>query len=118
MSMASIEPERIPDRDGSGRFQKGRPYGRRRGSKNMTTKAVRDALMQAFNEVGGVDYLVGVARSDPRTFCMLLAKLIPHELKLGASDDGLPVVTIKDYTGLTQAQRAAVDAVRTRNGPT
>ena len=35
--------------------------------------------MQAFNEVGGVDWLVGLAKSDPRTFAMLLAKLIPHE---------------------------------------
>ena len=60
---------------------------------------VKAALLEAFDEVGGADYLVGVARSDPRTFCMLLAKLLPAELKLAGGDDGVPLVVIRDYTG-------------------
>ena len=40
-----------------------------------------------------------LAESDPRTFCMLLAKLIPHELKLEGSDDGVPLVVVRDFSG-------------------
>ena len=54
---------------------------------------------QAFDEVGGVDYLVEVGRSDPRTFCMLLARLLPAELKVGGAIDSVPLVVIKDFAG-------------------
>jgi len=30
---------------------------------------------------------------------MLLAKLIPNELKLEGGDDGVPLLVIRDYTG-------------------
>ncbi len=99
MAVAHIEIEQAPDRDARGRFEKGRPLGRPPGAKNKATTAVKDALMQAFEEAGGGTYLLAIARSDPRTFCMLLAKLIPHELKVAAAGDELPLVTVKDYTG-------------------
>jgi hypothetical protein len=100
MAMAEVEIESPSGRDGSGRFEKGcRPVGRKPGSQNKATMAVKDALLQAFDEVGGVDYLVQVAKSDPRTFCMLLAKLLPAELKVESGDDGVPLVVIRDYTG-------------------
>ena len=57
------------------------------------------ALGRELERVGGVDYLVGVARSDPRTFCMLLVKLLPAELKVEAGDSGGPLVVIRVYTG-------------------
>jgi hypothetical protein len=99
MAMAEVEIASPSGRDGSGRFEKGcRPVGRKSGSQNVATKAVKAALLQAFDKVGGVDYLVEIARSDPRTFCMLLAKLLPHEFKLESSDE-LPLVVIRDYTG-------------------
>ena len=53
--------------------------GRSRGTPNRTTGAMRDAIDQALDEAGGVDYLVQVARDDPRTFCGLLAKLLVVE---------------------------------------
>ena len=99
MSTAYSDFENVPNRDSGGRFEKGRPIGRPRGSQNKATKAVKAALLQAFDEVGGVDYLVEVARSDPRTFCTLLGKLLPAELKVEASSDSLPVVVIRDYAG-------------------
>jgi hypothetical protein len=57
----------------------------------------KDALIQAFEEVGGEDWLVELVKSAPRTFAMLLAKLIPHELKVAGGGDELLVV-VKDYT--------------------
>ena len=55
--------------------------GRRRGTPNKVTAALKDAITAAFDEVGGKDYLVQVARSDPRVFCTLLGKLIPSQVK-------------------------------------
>ncbi len=59
-----------------------------------------------------MEYLVEVARSDPRTFCMLLAKLIPHELKLEGAGDDVPLLVIKSYVGLSDEELAAIDQVR------
>ena len=56
---------------------KGRPRGRR----NKTTKAVKEAILAAFEEVGAATYLATVAREDPRTFCALLGKVIQLQVK-------------------------------------
>ena len=55
--------------------------GRPKGSLNVHTKKIKDAVLNAFEEVGGEKYLVRLAQEDPRTFCALLAKLIPAEVK-------------------------------------
>lgn len=66
--------------------------GRQKGTPNQVTAAVKDALQIAFSEVGGVDYLVGVARDDPRTFCAMLGKLIPMDVR--ATVKGRLIVTV------------------------
>ena len=65
----------------------------------MTT-ALKDALMASFDEVGGAEYLLDLARTDPKTYCGLLAKLIPAELKLeGGGEDDVPLLVVKSYNG-------------------
>jgi len=54
--------------------------GRQKGTPNKTTAALKDAILNAFEEVGGQAYLVMVANTDPRTFCTLLAKVMPQEI--------------------------------------
>ncbi|MEP7454292.1 hypothetical protein [Phyllobacterium sp. SB3] len=54
--------------------------GRGKGSKNKITKTLKEAVKLAFDEVGGVEYLVAVAKADPKTFMQILAKLIPTEV--------------------------------------
>lgn len=51
--------------------------GRPKGSPNKTTATLKEAILLAFDHVGGVRYLVGVARDDPRTFCAMLGKVLP-----------------------------------------
>ena len=49
-------------------------------AKRLLTPEIKDGILEAFEQVGGVDYLAEIARYDPPTFCRLLAKLIPAEI--------------------------------------
>ena len=61
--------------------QSGNPAGRRPGTPNRITAVVREAVLAAFDEVGGKDYLVEVARNEPKVFCALLARLVPTQVR-------------------------------------
>ncbi len=48
---------------------------------NRIKSEIKAGILQAFDQVGGVDYLVEIARRDPPTFCRLLSAIIPAEIK-------------------------------------
>ena len=86
-------------------FEKGVPRhpdaGRRAGTPNKATAAVKAALMRALEadaEDGGEAFFAGLRESDPRTFATLVSKLIPVEQKLSGDSD-LPLLILRDYTG-------------------
>lgn len=87
--------------------------GSRLGKPNKATVALKEAIENAFTELGGASYLVHVGRNDPRTFCALLSRLLPTKL---ANADGSPLLAA--LTELTDAQleartaRALADAQR------
>lgn len=87
--------------------------GRQKGTVNKLTVSIREAIENAFTELGGASYLVHVGKSDPRTFCALLSRLLPTKL---ANADGSPLLAA--LTELTDAQleartaRALQDAQR------
>lgn len=90
-----------------------RTIGRTKGTPNALTVSVREAVERAFERLGGASYLEHVGRTDPRTFCALLSKLLPTKL---ANADGSPLLAA--LTELTDAQleartaRALADASR------
>jgi hypothetical protein len=90
-----------------------RTIGRAKGTPNALTASIKDAIHNAFEELGGMSYLVHVGKTDPRTFCALLSKLLPTKL---ANADGSPLLAA--LTELTDAQleartaRALADAQR------
>jgi hypothetical protein len=94
------------------RFTEAGP-GRPKGLPNRQTVAIKEAIENAFTELGGMSYLVHVGRNDPRTFCALLSRLLPTKL---ANADGSPLLAA--LTELTDAQleartaRALQDAQR------
>ncbi len=55
--------------------------GRKKGTPNKLTADIRAAIEAAFDQVGGKDYLVGVAGTDPAVFCGLLGKVLPTQLQ-------------------------------------
>jgi hypothetical protein len=60
--------------------------GRKKGGTNKITADVKQAILEAFNALGGVEYLCAVAREDPKAFCALLGKLIPVKVAGDAED--------------------------------
>lgn len=55
--------------------------GRPKGSANKITKDIRLAISQAFDQAGGVDYLVQQAHVNPQAFMTLIGKIVPAEVK-------------------------------------
>jgi hypothetical protein len=60
--------------------------GRKKGVPNKLTANIKAAIMAAFADAGGKDYLVTVAKTDPRTFCTLLGKILPTQVTGDASE--------------------------------
>lgn len=91
-----------------------RPGGRQKGTPNKLTVGVKDALRVAFTEAGGVDYLLWVARKDPKVFCALLAKLLPSGPVRGEPEPlALALSKLSDDQLLARTNRALAE----RNGP-
>lgn len=75
--------------ENKGNAGKGRP----KGSPNKTTKAIREAVVEAFDKAGGVDYLVQLAKDDPKTFCGLIGRVIPLQVE-GEMDQNIVFKTV------------------------
>ena len=53
--------------------------GRPKGAVNKTTASVKEMLLGALEELGGQQWLIEQAKTEPRAFMTLLARLIPAE---------------------------------------
>lgn len=71
--------------------------GRKAGSPNKLSTAVKDAIVRAFNEAGGHKYLKTIAATHPAVFCQLVGKIIPLEVT-GAN--GGPIQYVPVATGI------------------
>lgn len=84
------------------KFEKGHKLatGRPKGVENKTTQALKEAILRAAEVAGydgnGKDGLIGyctmVAKTDVKSFCTLLGKVLPLQLK--GDDDGSVNVTV------------------------
>lgn len=70
--------------------------GRKAGTPNKITRTLTEAIDDAFFEVGGSEYLVGIAEKDPKAFCALLGRRLPKDTTVHA--DGS--LTIHVVTGV------------------
>lgn len=77
--------------------------GRQKGTPNKTTRNVKEALAQAFEELGGIPSLVVWGKENPDEFYKLWVKLLPTEVKaeLTGADGGAII---------TRVERVIVDA--------
>ena len=51
--------------------------GRVKGVPNKLNAAVKDMVLQALNDVGGVSYLAEQAEKNPKAFLSLVGRLVP-----------------------------------------
>lgn len=58
--------------------------GRQKGTPNKTTVAVKEALLEAFDNLGGVPALVTWGMGNPTAFYQIWSKLAPIEAKIDA----------------------------------
>ena len=84
--------------------------GRKAGSRNKTPAALKDAILHAFDEVGGKSYLAELARKDHKTFCALLGRILPRSLPDEEGDrPNVHVVRIRDFSNEPLAPNPASD---------
>ena len=90
--------------------------GRKKGTPNKTTAVLKSAIMESFDKVGGVEYLVQVAQEDPKSFLSLLGKLVPSEIKAELSTTDKVVVTVRDFTRTGHVVNAEEDGSKKNEG--
>jgi hypothetical protein len=54
--------------------------GRQKGTPNRETKALRELILGALDQVGGQDYLASQAKSNPAAFLALIGRVLPTTL--------------------------------------
>lgn len=55
--------------------------GRPKGVQNKITRCMREIMREAFEQAGGVEYLVQQSKAEPVAFMALVGKIIPQEIK-------------------------------------
>lgn len=85
--------------------------GRVRGTPNKVSASVKEAILAALEEAGGVKYLAGVARENPQVFCALLGRLLPNEITGG---DGGQIDFQMQIKAASEKLDARLDRIRAR----
>ena len=97
---------RRPGHKNRGQFKKGRAKtgGRKKGTPNKFT-TIKQAVLNAFETVGGERYLVHHARRSSRSFLNLIGKLLPKEIT-GADGGPLELQMQRAMTGIEKLSDA------------
>lgn len=54
--------------------------GRAKGTPNKTTAALKDMILKALDDAGGVQYLLTQAHDNPNAFMTLVGKVLPLDV--------------------------------------
>lgn len=68
--------------------------GRKKGIPNKLTTALKDMILQALANAGGVDYLQSQAKANPNAFLALVGRVLPLQVKDGGNDPRVPIKKI------------------------
>jgi hypothetical protein len=72
--------------------------GRPKGAKNKTTTAVKEMVLTALSNVGGIEYLERQAEDNPTAFMTLVGKVIPLQVA-GDEENPVRIVTRIELVG-------------------
>lgn len=70
--------------------------GRQKGTPNKITRALKDMILEALHEEGGVAYLREQAREQPAAFMALVGKVLPLQI---SGEHGGPVRVQFEWIG-------------------
>ena len=98
----------MPRGDNLGRDRQLGP-GRPKGMKNRVATNLKTAVEEAFDRLGGVAWLVELAKEDPAAFCSLLGRLIPKQIEQSGSID---VNVLRDRLESAKKRASGGDVVR------
>lgn len=76
--------------------------GRKKGVANVVTRQLKDMIMEALSEAGGVQYLVKQAHENPSVFLALLGKTLPREM---TGENGGPIQIAARLVIMDSSQR-------------
>jgi hypothetical protein len=77
---------------------KGQKFGgRKKGTPNKLTAALKDIILQALADAGGVQYLTAQAASNPAAFMALVGRVLPLQVNDGGDDPRVPVRVVHEY---------------------
>lgn len=67
--------------------------GRKKGTPNKHTVALKDMILNTLDKAGGEEYLLEQAQEDPKTFLQLVGKVLPLQVT-GDKDNPLVINSI------------------------
>lgn len=84
-------------------YPKGAPKvgGRKKGTPNKATAALKDMILTALDKAGGVEYLERQSTANPTAFLSLVGKVLP----MTVSGEGGGPITLRVLTGVPRADR-------------
>jgi hypothetical protein len=90
--------------------------GRALGSRNKVTVILKEAILGAFSDVGGREYLAKQARENPTAFMTLLGKVLPADLNVSTPNGPIAYAVTperaKSMVEWTQAVTLPSQAIR------
>ena len=67
--------------------------GRKKGTPNKQTTALKDMILNTLAKAGGEEYLLEQAQEDPKTFLQLVGKVLPLQVT-GDKDNPLIINSV------------------------
>lgn len=82
-----MKPKKTDDKRITPEFRKQAGKGRPKGVRNKTTTAVKEMILQALANKGGVKYLEEQAVKNPTAFLTLVGKVLPLDVNANLSGE-------------------------------
>jgi hypothetical protein len=80
------------------RAKKGQRFGgRKKGTPNKVTGTLKEMILQALSEAGGIDYLQQQATKNPTAFLSLLGRVLPLQVGTDARDPVMPTRVVDEF---------------------
>ena len=71
--------------------------GRKKGAANVMTAALKDVILQALDQLGGVTWLVEQGHKNPNAVLALIGRVLPLQIKDGGAEPMMPTVVKHVY---------------------